>query len=63
MRVAACHNEGGSQEFVYTELHEIVNANKCFDTSQMNGTVQMIDCHRLKGNQQFIHNKVVSTQT
>ena len=48
------------QYITYTKNEEIVVEDNCFDyaNSQPSNKVKMLDCHSMKGNQQWLHSKV-----
>lgn len=55
-----CHGLGGNQVFAYTKRSQIMSDDNCLDSSSANGPVNLVRCHGMQGNQEWIFDDDVS---
>lgn len=58
-----CHGLGGNQVFAYTKRHQIMSDDNCLDAANSRGPVNLVRCHGMMGNQEWIYNTEVSQFT
>ncbi|KAI3387631.1 hypothetical protein SNEBB_000196 [Seison nebaliae] len=56
----SCHEHGGNQILVYSNINELVMDGLCLDVSSMFSEVKLMQCHKLKGNQEWLYLKATS---
>lgn len=50
-----CHSLGGNQVFAYTKRHQIMSDDNCLDSANAEGPVNLVRCHGMKGNQEWVY--------
>lgn len=58
----SCDNTNGNQMFILTKLNEIRNYGLCLDAVLKDGSVKVLQCHELGGNQKWIYDEQVSAR-
>lgn len=53
-------NIGGNQVFAYTKRQQIMSDDNCLDASSSHGPVNLVRCHGMGGNQEWIYDETVS---
>lgn len=55
-----CHETIDNQVMVMTDLGEIRNQDLCMDADSSNGSVKVLKCHGMGGNQKWVYDPEVS---
>lgn len=54
---------GGNQVFAYTKRQQIMSDDNCLDASSAHGPVNLVRCHGMGGNQEWMYDETVSTMS